>query len=148
MIRNAKKEDAKAIKEICEAALGHKADMNLIRQRIDELSFNSFYYIVVYEDESDNMVKGFIQGEKYNLLYGENGWNIIALAVMPEAQGNGIGKHLLLSLEHHAQQNGDTFVRLNSRIERTDAHAFYEYLGYISSKIQKYFIKHIGEERM
>lgn len=145
MIRYVKKEDAKAIKEICEAALGHKADMNLIRQRIDELSFNSFYYIVVYEDESDNMVKGFIQGEKYNLLYGENGWNIIALAVEQKAQGHGIGKQLLLSLENFTKELGYTFIRLNSNIVRTEAHAFYQHLGYHCDKSQKRFIKNITQ---
>lgn len=145
MIRNIQKEDAKEIKEICETALGHKTETDLIKQKIDELSIDSSYYIAVYVDETDNTVKGFIQAEKYNLLYGENGWNIIALAVMPKEQNRGYGRQLLISLEHYAQERGDSFVRLNSRIERTDAHGFYEHMGYVSSKIQKYFIKNLDK---
>lgn len=144
MIRKIQKEDAKEIKRICEKALGHKTETALIEQRIDELSLNSSYYIAVYVDEIDYTVKGFIQAEKYNLLYGENGWNVIALAVIPESQKSGHGKQLLISLENFARENGDTFVRLNSRIERTDAHIFYEHMGYVSNKVQKYFIKIIG----
>lgn len=145
MIRKIQKEDAGAIKEICETALGHKAETDLIKQKIDELPLDSSYYIAVYVDETDHTVKGFIQAEKYNLLYGESGWNIIALAVMPKSQHRGHGKQLLISLERHAQENGDAFIRLNSRIERTDAHAFYEHMGYVCNKTQKYFIKIIDK---
>lgn len=143
MIRRIQTEDAGSIKEICESALGHKTTVDLIKQRIEELSLNPVYYIAVFEDEKDHMVKGFIQAERYNLLYGENGWNIIALATAPNAQKRGIGKQLLLSLETYAGEKGDTFVRLNSRIERAEAHGFYEHLGYQCDKVQKRFIKYM-----
>lgn len=146
MIRNIQIDDALSIKPICEFALGHKTTIDLIKQQIKELSFNPAYYIAVFEDEHDNTVKGFIQAERYNLLYGENGWNVIALAVASNAQKKGIGKQLLVSLEKYAQKKGNTFIRLNSRTERTDAHAFYEHLGYSCDKIQKRFIKYINNE--
>jgi len=146
MIRKIKIDDAFTIKHICESALGHKTATDLIKQRIEELSYDPTYYIVVFEDEIDNTVKGFIQAEKYNLLYGENGWNIIALAVTKSAQKKGIGKQLLTSLEKYAKENGDTFIRLNSRYERTDAHAFYEHQGYKCDKVQKRFIKYISSK--
>lgn len=143
MIRKIRTEDARSIKDICESALGHETNVDLIKQRIRELSFNPAYYIAVFEDEKEHTVKGFIQAERYNLLYGENGWNIIALAVAPNVQKRGIGKQLLLSLETYAREKGDTFVRLNSRIDRAEAHAFYEHLGYECDKLQKRFIKYM-----
>lgn len=141
MIRNIRMEDAASVKKICRAALGHKTTVELLRQRIKELELHPAYYIKVYENENDKTVLGFLQAEKYNLLYGENGWNIIALAVLPEAQNKGIGRWLVNALEDHARQCGDTFIRLNCRIEREDAHAFYQNLGYSCDKIQKRFIK-------
>ena len=141
MIRSIQQNDAEMIKRICESELGHRTTAALLKQRIGELSRNDHYYIMVFEDEHTHHALGFIQAEKYNLLYGENGWNIIALAVSSEAQGRGIGKQLLVSLEHHAKELGDTFIRLNSNIARTEAHAFYQRLGYCCDKTQKRFIK-------
>lgn len=79
MIRSICDEDAESIRRICIQSLGHETTRQLVCQRIKELSDNSNYYIVVYEDDSSHEVLGFLQAERYNLLYGENGWNIIAL---------------------------------------------------------------------
>lgn len=143
MIRSICDEDAESIRRICIQALGHETTRQLVCQRIKELSDNSNYYIVVYEDDSSHEVLGFLQAERYNLLYGENGWNIIALAVSFDGQKRGIGKQLLRSLEEYTEQTGYSFVRLNCNITRDDAHAFYLHQGYKSDKTQKRFIKYI-----
>lgn len=145
MIRNISKEDAKDVKKICETVLGHDTTIEILKQRIEELGFNTAYYIKVYVNDTSGAVEGFIQAEKYDLLYGENGWNVISLAVSQEAQHKGIGKQLVLSLEEHALKNRDKFIRLNSRIERTEAHQFYEHIGYQCDKTQKRFIKYLLE---
>lgn len=143
MIRAIQPNDAEGIKGICESALGHQTTVELLRQRIGELADNENYYIAVFEDDAAHAVLGFIQAEKYNLLYGDNGWNIIALAVAQEAQGHGIGKQLLKSLECRAKEMNDTFIRLNCNIVRTEAHKFYQHMGYDCDKSQKRFIKNI-----
>ncbi len=144
MIRNICYEDAESIRRICKQSLGHETTKQLVCQRIKELADNSNYYIAVYEDESSHDVLGFIQAERYNLLYGENGWNIIALAVAEENQKRGIGKQLLRSLEEYTERTGYSFVRLNCNIIRDDAHAFYLSQGYKCDKTQKRFIKYIA----
>ena len=143
MIRSICCEDAESIQKICKQTLGHETTKQRICQRIRELSDNDNYYIVVYEDDSSHDVLGFLQAERYNLLYGENGWNIIALAVSGEAQKRGIGKRLLRSLEEYTEQMGYSFVRLNCNIIRNDAHAFYLSQGYTCDKTQKRFLKRI-----
>ena len=143
MIRGICDKDAESIRRICKQSLGHETTRQLVRQRIKELSDNSDYFIVVYEDDSSHDVLGFLQAERYNLLYGENGWNIIALAVSNDAQKRGIGKQLLLSLEEHTEQTGYSFVRLNCNITRDDAHAFYLHQGYNCDNTQRRFIKYI-----
>ena len=141
MIRNIRIEDAPALEHICKAALGHETTTAHLKRRIQELSQDPCYYICVYEDDATQRVLGFIQAEKYELVYGGNGWNVIALAVSSEAQRQGIGKQLLLALEEHAAGEGYTFIRLNCNTLRTDAHAFYEHMGYSCDKTQKRFIK-------
>ena len=143
MIRNIRTEDAQALARICKTALNHETDTLTIEQRIQELSLNDSYYIAVYEDDHDRQVLGFIQAERYNLLYAGNGWNIIALAVDPEAQRQGVGKKLLKALEEKASDDQYTFIRLNCNIVRKEAHAFYQNMGYICDKTQKRFIKQI-----
>lgn len=146
LIHSIQKEDAFAIKSICESMLGHQTSIDHIRQKITELTLSPYYYIAVFEDESDHIVKGFIEAQEYDLLYGERGWNIMALAVSSQAQNNGIGTQLIASLEKYAKKNGDTFIRLNCRSERVDADGFYEHLGYQCDKIQKRFIKYIDDD--
>lgn len=144
MIRNMQIDDAIFVREICEAALGHKAEAEALRRRIGALTAHPAYYISVYED--GKKVLGFLQAEQYDVLYGESGWNIIALAVAPKAQGRGIGTQLVKALEDHARQREGAFVRLNCRVERAGAHRFYERLGYSCDKIQKRFMKYLHAE--
>ena len=67
-------------------------------------------------------VLGFIQAEQYDLIYGGSGWNVIALAVSPEAGHRGIGRKLLESLEEEARKRNASFIRLNCNVSRTEAH--------------------------
>ena len=143
MIRSIKTEDAAAIEQISKTALGHETTSSHIEQRIKELSEDPCYHIVVYEDDSTHQVLGFIQAERYGLLYGDDGWNVIALAVSPDAQRRGIGKKLLASLEDEAARRGQTFIRLNCNTVRTGAHEFYAHMGYECDKTQKRFIKKV-----
>lgn len=144
MIRQPSMNDTQMLAAICHDALGHHTSADILSKKIAALSDRSEYYIRVFQDEVTHEVKGFIQAQKYELLYGDNGWNIIALAVLPSCQNNGIGKALLTALEQHAAARGDAFIRLNSRTDRQQAHGFYEHMGYTCDKEQKRFIKYLG----
>lgn len=143
MIRCIREEDAERIRDIAEKQLGHASSADLIRQRIEELSGNDAYHIAVYEDDESHRVEGFLQAERYNLLYGENGWNVIALAVDAPMQKKGIGRQLLSSLEARAAEDGYTFVRLNCNTVRKEAHEFYRHMGYRCDKTQSRFIRNL-----
>ena len=119
MVRNIQIQDAQDLEYICKMSLGHETTAALLEQRIKELSNNSNYSLLVYEDDATRQVLGFLQAEQYNLLYGGNGWNIIALAVSPEVQQQGIGKQLLTAMEDRASKEGYSFIRLNCNITRT-----------------------------
>lgn len=142
MIRRVRQGDGAALRVLCEVALGHKTTVELLEKRIEELAGQPGYHITVYEEKGE--VLGFLQAGKYDLLYGERGWNIMALAVSPTARRRGIGRALVEELESWALKQGDCFVRLNSRVERAEAHQFYAALGYTCDKTQKRFIKPLG----
>jgi GNAT superfamily N-acetyltransferase len=52
------------------------------------------------------------------------------LAVIHEYRRKGIGTKLMMHAEEYAKEKGLSSVILNSGIQRKDAHAFYEKLGY------------------
>ena len=66
---------------------------------------------------------------------------IEGLVVDRACRGHGIGKMLLARAEEWAKANGCSLVRLRSTAARTDAHRFYEHLGYTKVKTQFSFAK-------
>ncbi len=65
----------------------------------------------------------------------------LALAVSPQAQGQGIGKKFTTRVGRRSKRCGYGFIRLNSANHRLGAHAFYEKVGYTCDKMQKRFIR-------
>lgn len=141
MIRPIEIKDAEEVMEICVTSLDQMTTPEILREQILVLSADEHYYVAVYEDEADHKVKGFIQAEDFHLVYKEKGWNVMGLAVANEEKGKGYGRELLKALEEHAKKTGASYIRLNSRIERKEAHGFYEHLGYECDKTQLRFRK-------
>ncbi len=56
--------------------------------------------------------------------------HIVALAVINEKQNQGIGTKLLEHMENYAKEIGISSIVLNSGVQRTDAHEFYQHKGY------------------
>ena len=90
---------------------------------------------------ASRVLLGYVHAEVYESLYSKAGFNILGLAVSPQAQGQGIGKSLLQGLDQEAIRRGYGFIRLNSADHRLGAHAFYEKVGYTCDKMQKRFIR-------
>lgn len=144
MIREMRVEDAAGVTEVFLTSLGYADSREVVvAQRIAELSEDPRHYLRVWADDDTGDVRGFIHAVRYDTLHDKGGWDVIALAVLPGAQGRGIGRQLLEACEAHVRASGGTFVRLNSRMERTEAHGFYEHLGYACPKVQKYFRKRL-----
>ena len=132
MIRKIKKEDAQSIREICDISLRYTVSTELVENQITKLSADKKHHVIyVYEDEDLHKVVGFVHAEMYESLYSDCGLNILGLAVLPEFQGRGIGKKLMNHLEMDSRQKLLKFIRLNSAEARTEAHKFYENIGYV-----------------
>ena len=148
MLRDLIATDVEAICEINQEALGYAFSLEETASQLAKLSQESHHYLLGFEDEASHQLLGYVHAEVYESLYSKPGFNILALAVLPQTQGQGIGKTLLQGLEQEAKKRGYNFIRLNSADHRLGAHAFYEKVGYTCDKTQKRFIKLIkGEDQ-
>ena len=141
MLRDLKTTDVAAICEINKEALGYSFSLEETASQLAKLSHDSHHYLLGFEDSTSHDLLGYVHAEVYESLYSKPGFNILALAVLPQTQGKGIGKTLLEGLEQEAEKRGYNFIRLNSADHRLGAHAFYEKVGYTCDKTQKRFIR-------
>ena len=143
MLRALKPTDTVSIYEINKEALGYAFSPEETARQLAKLSQDPHHFLLGYEDSTNHDLLGYVHAEVYESLYSNAGFNILALAVLPQMQGKGIGKALLKGLEQETEKRGYKFIRLNSADHRIDAHAFYEQVGYTCDKLQKRFIKFI-----
>ena len=148
MLRALKATDVASIHEINKDALGYDFSPEETASQLTKLSQDSHHYLLGYEDDSSHELVGYIHAEVYESLYSKAGFNILALAVMPQSQGRGFGRDLLEGLEKETKRRGYEFIRLNSADHRLSAHAFYERVGYTCDKVQKRFIKLLKGEHL
>ena len=141
MLRDLNAADVEAICVINKEALGYTFSPEETASQLAKLSQDSHHFLLGYEDDTSHELVGYIHAEVYESLYSKAGFNILALAVSPQAQGRGIGKSLLQGLDQEAKRRGYGFIRLNSADHRLGAHAFYEKVGYTCDKVQKRFIR-------
>ena len=141
MLRDLKTTDVAAIYEINKETLGYSFSLEETASQIVKLSQDSHHYLLGFEDFTSHDLLGYVHAEVYESLYSKPGFNILALAVLPQAQGQGIGKSLLQGLDQEAKRRAYGFIRLNSADHRLGAHAFYEKVGYTCDKMQKRFIR-------
>ncbi len=64
----------------------------------------------------------------HSVRFGYRAW-VEDLAVDPERRSQGIGKALLDAVKAWARERGATHLELDSALERTDAHRFYDREG-------------------
>ena len=141
MLRDLNAADVEAICVINKEALGYTFSPEETASQLAKLSQNPHHFLLGYEDDTSHELVGYIHAEVYESLYSKAGFNILALAVLPQSQGRGFGRDLLEGLEKETKRRGYEFIRLNSADHRLGAHAFYESVGYTCDKVQKRFIK-------
>lgn len=142
MLRDITIFDAQEIQRISKCVLGYDVDLDIVKKQIEKLTNDNKHNIIIgFENEQTRKIIGFVHAELYESLYMDTGLNILGLAVDSDFQGQGIGKNLMSSIEDYALKNNINYIRLNSNVRRTEAHKFYESIGYVCDKTQKRLIK-------
>jgi GNAT superfamily N-acetyltransferase len=94
--------------------------------------------------ERDGMLLGLVALDfLYYLPLGARTCRIVALAVAPEAQRQGVGRWLLREAETLARQRGAARIELTSAGHRLAAHDFYRQCGYADTAVR--FMKRLGD---
>lgn len=142
MLRPLRISDVKNINRINELALGYLFPLEKTESQLTKFLADDHHLLIGAIDERNGVV-GYVHAQIYETTYSETGLNILALAILPDYQGKGLGHRLMAELEKQAKHRNLAFIRLNSGSHRTQAHAFYKAIGYQNDKTQERFLKEI-----
>jgi predicted N-acetyltransferase YhbS len=140
-IRSARVSDAKAI-NILTKQLGYDTESNAVAARLSRLLARRDQQFLVAAHGGravgwiHMIVAEYVEADAFVVIGG--------LVVDREYRKQGIGRRLVAHAEEWAVANGCSFVRLSSSMKRTEAHAFYERVGYTNLKTQYSFAKAVG----
>jgi GNAT superfamily N-acetyltransferase len=140
-IRVAQLSDARRIAELT-TQLGYEADVSTVEMRLSRILVRPDQQFLVAE--LDGLAVGWVHAALAEFV--ESGVFVVigGLVVDRSHRGKGIGRTLMTHAEERAEKQGCSIVRLWSSSSRTDAHRFYENLGYRNIKTQYGFIKSVG----
>ena len=100
MLRDLQETDVKAICDINQDALGYSFSPEETASQLARLSQDSHHFLLGYEDAASHVLLGYVHAEVYESLYSKAGFNILALAVSPQAQGQYYERELDQELEN------------------------------------------------
>lgn len=138
-IREALISDTPAIHTLNTYVLHHEISLEAAKEQVAFILSSPLHQLFVYEEAE--VVLGYIQLSEYMSTYEKQSINVVGLAVNSAFHGQGIGKKLVEYAEVWTKDQGITGLRLNSGVERAEAHAFYRHLEFTEVKEQKQFKK-------
>jgi len=139
VIRKVRAEDAKFIGKLS-IQLGHEMSEQEAAERISRI-IKMRDQVIFVADHVGERVLGFVYATRnFELL---NGYQVRleGLVVDESARGLGIGSQLMKTIETWAKKKGSKTLKFLSNVTRTEAHTFYEKIGYEKTKVQQQFKK-------
>jgi len=140
LIRPARFEDATAIAELC-AQPGYLSSPVQVKRRLEQIAYVPFHSLVVAE--TGGQISGWAYVQAYTLPEMDFHAELGGLVVAKEHRGAGVGKDLLAAGEEWACQKGFRELWVRSNVIRTEAHQFYQALGYEHINSQHTFRKRL-----
>ena len=133
VIRAARVEDAPAI-AVMLGELGYPADADTVAQRLAMLESAGDDVIVAVRGGVPVAV---VSMHVTPVLHGPAPvGRLTAVVVSERVRGQGVGRAIVEAAEQMLADRGCEFIELTSNRRRTDAHAFYERLGYDASSFR------------
>lgn len=142
-IRPAAPEDAPEIARLT-GQLGYPVSVDCLSPRLQRLLASSNDAVLVAEGVQGTLV-GWIHGFLSQLLESDYRVEIGGLVVDDCVRRQGVGRELIRHLEDWALGQSVAQISVRCRQNRTEAHAFYESLGYRPAKTQIAFRKAIAK---
>jgi len=139
-IREAREQDGAEIARLA-GQLGYPAPNDVMNLRLHRLLNGSSDVVFVAETDPGNELIGWIQGSLAQYLESDYRVEIAGLIVEDRFRRNGIGRDLVMRVEQWAVERGVAQASVRCRTTRSEAHRFYESLGYTQAKTQIAFRK-------
>jgi GNAT superfamily N-acetyltransferase len=141
-VRTMMEGDAEAVANLSEQ-LGYPMSTPVIRERIKVVNAHPEHSALVAE--ANGKILGWIHVYVAQLIESPNSYvEIGGLVVDAKARGSGVGKALVRAGEHWAVERRIDDIRVRSNTKRTEAHAFYQHLGYKVQKTQVRLVKRLA----
>ena len=93
--------------------------------------------------EYENMIVGWIGASQAVMIEVMQHCEINGLVVDQDHRGMGIGKLLIDKVKQWAREKNNNKIGLRCNVKRTEAHLFYEHVGFMEVKQQKNFVINI-----
>ncbi|MBL7670310.1 MAG: GNAT family N-acetyltransferase [Bdellovibrionaceae bacterium] len=137
-VRHASINDAEVIHHLSHQ-LGYNPSFEDVQTYLGRILVHADYEVLVIEN--DEKVCGWMTLNRRYRIEDVEFLQVAALVTDERVRGHGFGKALMNFAEKRAREMRLPFVGLYSNQRRTEAHGFYERLGYTKSKESFFFIK-------
>lgn len=129
MFHKCRPEDAEGLCELIRNELGYtEVTADEVRGSLEKMLVSDDYFTIVVENEGE--ICGYVSAVREMALEIGEYYRVIGLAVKSEYQGQRLGTALLTLAESDAKVKGARLIALSSQFKRTEAHEFYEKMGY------------------
>ncbi len=141
IVRSASPDDVPALTKLA-VDLGYPSTEEQISARLKRVTADTEHAVFVAEDSTGRVV-GWVHVFINKLLESDARAEIGGLVADPSVRRQGIGRALMERGEHWARTRGLLVIALRTNIKRTEAHRFYESLGYLAAKTQHSYRKQL-----
>ena len=139
-IREMTAKDATAVNTLSKQ-LGYPLSIEQTVQNINSVLQSKDHTAFVAEYE--NKIAGWIGAAQAIMIEVLPHCEINGLVIDEHYRGIGIGKSLIDKVKHWAKEKGNDKIGLHCNVKRTEAHLFYQHLGFTELKQQKNFVINI-----
>lgn len=140
-VRKAMPTDSEAIYKLA-LQLGYFPNIELVQINIEKMLEHQDYELVVAVNESKKVI-GWMSLNVRLRIEDVPFLQIAALVTDETVRGKGTGRLLMSYAAEIAVSRGLSFIGLHSSKHRTEAHAFYDHIGYHNAKESFFFKKEI-----
>ena len=138
--REMMEKDAEAVNTLSKQ-LGYPLSIEQTLQNIKAILKSKDHAAFVAEYE--NKIVGWVGAAQAIMIEVMPYCEINGLVINEHHRGMGIGKLLIERVKHWAKEKGNDKIGLRCNVKRTEAHLFYEHLGFTELKQQKKFVINI-----
>ena len=141
-VRIARAGDEAAIAALA-GQLGYPTSAESVAARLEALGGRGDLAVFVAVEGKEHIV-GWAQVGLVEYVYHEAFAELLGLVVEEKERGRGLGSSLVAAAEAWARERGVGTLSLRSNVVRTEAHAFYEGLGFSRTKTSYTFRKSLA----